>query len=112
MRPTVAHLGEAALVGSVSLTAVTAMWLTYQAGLDSPFMPGTVSLIFTALWIFLLRRYGPRGPVDPRRQQILVLSGLAVCGAVAVLGLVAALWIGATHAAPDAPCPVRCQQPS
>jgi len=110
MRPTVAHLREAARVGSVSLTAVTAMWLTFLGGRDSPFMPGTVSLIFVGLGIFLLRRYAPQGPVDPQRQQIWVLSGLAACGAVAVLGLAAALWIGATYAASDAPCPVRCSQ--
>jgi drug/metabolite transporter (DMT)-like permease len=112
MRPTVAHLREAAIVGGLGLTAFAVMHATYLIGYDSPFMPGAISLIFVALWIFLLRRYGPQGPVDPHRQHIWFLSGLAACGALAVLGLVAALWIGATHAGPSAPCPVHCDQPS
>jgi hypothetical protein len=109
MRLTVAHLREAAIIGCVGLIAFAAMRMAYLSGNDSPFMPGATSLILVALWIFLLRRYGPRpqGPVDPRRQQIWFLSSLAASGALAVFGLLAFLWIRGTHAEPSAPCPAR-----
>ena len=109
MRLTVAHLREAAIIGCVGLIAFAAIRVAYLSGNDSPFMPGVISLFLVALWIFLLRRYGPRPqrPVDPRRQQILFLFSLAASGALAVFGLLAFLWIRGTHAEPSAPCPVR-----
>src|ERR1700716_369104 len=98
MRPTVAHLREAAMVGGGGLTAFAVMHVTYLLGYDSPFMPGAISLIFVALWILLLKRYGPRPqlPVDPRRQRVWFLSSLAASGALAVFGMIAALWIART----------------
>jgi hypothetical protein len=109
MRLTVAHLREAAIIGCVGLIAFAAMRMAYLSGNDSPFMPGAVSLFLVALWIFLLRRYGPRPqrPVDPRRQQIWFLSSLAASGALAVFGMIAFLWIRGTYAEPSAPCPPR-----
>jgi hypothetical protein len=108
MRLTVAHLRIAAIIGGVGLMAFAAMQGMYLIGYDSPFMPGVVSLLFTAAWIFLLRRYGPRPqqPIDPRRQRVWFLSSLAAAGALAVIGMAAALWMGA-HAARAVPCPAR-----
>jgi hypothetical protein len=100
------------MVGGLGLAAFATMHVTYLLGYDSPFMPGAISLVFMALWILLLRRYGPQGPVDPRRHQVWFLSSLALCGALAALGMIAALWMGAIYAAPSAPCPAPCHQPS
>ena len=109
MRLTVAHLREAAIIGGASLIAFAAMYVTYLTGHDGFFMPGAISAIFMALWIFLQRRYEPRPqrPVDPRRKLVWFLSSIAAGGVLAVFGLIAALWIGGTYAQPDAPCPAR-----
>lgn len=90
MRLTMAHLREAAIVTSAGLVALAAMRVTIELiGYDSPFLPGAISAIFIALWIFLIRRYGPRGPVDPRRQRMWFLSGIAAAGGLAISGLIA-----------------------
>jgi hypothetical protein len=86
--------------------AFAAMLMTdYLIG-RRPFMPGLISAIFMALWIFLRRRYGPRPrrPVDPRRQRIWFLSGIAASAALGGLGLIAAVWIGGTYSEPSATC--------
>src|ERR1700674_5500532 len=109
MRLTVAHLREAAIIGGTSLTALAAMSATYLIAHDRLFVPGAISLIFGALVIFLIRRYEPRPqrPVDPRHRRIWFLSSLAAGGALAVSGLIAAVWIRGTYPEPGAPCPAR-----
>ena len=97
MRLTLTHLREAALIAAVSLFAFAAIVVAdHQVGRDSPFTPGIVSLILVGLWIFLLRRYGPRGPVDPLLQRRWVLSSMAASGVLAVFGLIAAVWMWST----------------
>jgi hypothetical protein len=109
MRLTMAHLREAAIIGGAGLMAFAVMYLTYLIGHDQFFMPGAISVIFMALWIFLQRRYEPRPrhPVDPRRRLVWFVSSIAAGGALAVFGLIAALWMGRTQAEPNTPCPAR-----
>lgn len=105
-----AHLREAAIVTSAGLVALAAMRVTIELiAYDSPFLPGAISAIFIALWIFLIRRYGPRGPVDPRRQRMWFLSGIAAAGGLAISGLiaVAVLSIERPYAEQGASCPAR-----
>jgi hypothetical protein len=109
MRLTGVHLREAAIIGGAGLIAFVAMYVTYLIGHDSFFMPGAISAIFMAVCIFLLRRYEPRPqrPVDPRRKMIWFLSSMAAAALMAVIGLIATLWIGGTYLEPGAPCPAR-----
>jgi|ERR1700738_479438 hypothetical protein len=105
MRLTMTHVRWAAIIAGWGLLAFAAMRAADQLiGHTSPFTPGIVSAIFSAGWIFLCWRYGPRGPVDPRRQRIWLLSGIAAGAALAVVGLIAAS-ILATRPAPSASCP-------
>jgi drug/metabolite transporter (DMT)-like permease len=98
MRPTMAQLRAAAAIAAIGLTAFIAMRLAdHLIGHDRPFTPGIVSAVFIGLVIFLLRRYGPRGPVDPRRQRIWFLSALAASGVVTACGLIASVWIAGMH---------------
>jgi hypothetical protein len=93
-----AHLRAAAAIAAIGLIAFIAMRLAdHLIGHDRPFTPGIISAIFIALVIVLLRRYGPRGPVDPRRQRIWILSALAASGVVTVCGLMAGVWIAGMH---------------
>jgi hypothetical protein len=71
------------------------------------FTPAVVSAIFTDSGIALLRRYGPRGPVDPRPRRMRLLTGIAAGGALVAFGLIGSIWITRTHALPDASCPAR-----
>jgi hypothetical protein len=102
------HVRWAAIIVGWGLLAFAAMRMADQLiGHTSSYTPAIVSAIFSAVWIFLCRRYGPRGPVDPRRQRIWFLSGIAAAGALAVVGLIAAEWIREAYPEPSAPCPAR-----
>jgi hypothetical protein len=108
MRLTIRRLLWAAALAGFGVTAFAAMRLAdHLIGRPNLFTPGAVSAIFMTVWIFLVRRYGPRGPVDPRRQRIWFLSGIAAAGALAVVGLIAAEWIREAYPEPSAPCPAR-----
>ena len=110
MRRTAVYLLEAAVIAGVGLAAFTAMRAADRLiGHDSPFMPTTISAIFVGLWIFLLRRYVRRRhhPVDLRRQKLWLLSSTAASGALAVLGLITAAWIGGTYSDPGISCRAR-----
>jgi hypothetical protein len=108
MRPTLAHAREAAIVAGASLMAIAAARAAIDLlGHASPFVPGTVSGIVMALLIFLLRRYGPRGAVEPRRRRTWLVVGICGGMAVAACGLIACLWIERTYAVPNGDCPAR-----
>jgi hypothetical protein len=93
------------MICGVGLVAFTAMWVAdWTIGHTSPFMPGLVSAVVMTVWILLLQRYGPRGPVDPRRQRAWLFSGLAAAGALMALGFGAAEWMARTHARPNVAC--------
>lgn len=90
-----AHLRETGVLAGAIVVTLAAMFTVMHAlGPDSPFVPGTMAAVFIALSIFLLRRYGPRGPIDPRRQRVWFLSAFAASGTLAIFGLVAAFWMG------------------
>jgi purine nucleoside phosphorylase len=105
MRLTTTHLRDAAIIGGAGLTAAIAICVTYRIGFDQSYMPGVISVAVMGLWIFLLGRYGPRPqhPIDPRRQRIWFLSSLGAAGALAVVGMIAALWMGRTYPEPTVP---------
>ena len=103
MRLTMAHVRWAVIIAAWALLAFVAM--RAADGLIGPFTPGVVSAIFCAVGILLLRRYGPAGPVDPRRRRIWLLSSVAAGGALSVLGLIAAMWMAQMHSVPAAACP-------
>jgi hypothetical protein len=107
MRLTVRHLLWAAALAGLGLSAFAAMRVAdHLIGHASSSTPGIVSAIFMAVWIFLVRQYGPRGPVDPRRQRIWLLSSLAAAaGAMPVFWLIAAGWIRGPYQEPQ--CPPR-----
>src|SRR5258708_3583677 len=109
MRLTAMHLRDAAIVGGAGLTAAAAICVSNRIGLDQFFVPGVISAAVMGLWIFLLRRYGPRPqhPIDPRRQRIWFLSSLGAAGALAVVGMIAALWMGRIYPEPPVPRPAR-----
>jgi hypothetical protein len=95
----------AAMICGVGLVAFAAMWVADRTiGHTTPFMPGLVSAVVMAVWILLVRRYGPRGPVDPRRQRKWLVSGLAAAGALAALGFGAVFWMGQIRAVPSVAC--------
>ena len=108
MRLTATHMRWTAIIAGWGLLVFAAMRAADGLiGHSSPFTPGVVSAIFCAVGILLLRRYGPRptAPVDPRRQRILLVSGVGAAGALAVVGLIAAAWIAETYSMPPVACP-------
>ena len=110
MRLTATHMRWTAIITGWGLLAFAAMRAADGLiGHSSPFTPGVVSAIFCAVGILLLRRYGPRptAPVDPRRQRILLMSGVGAAGALAVVGLIAAAWMAEIHSLPTVACPAR-----
>jgi hypothetical protein len=112
MRVTAAHVRQTALTVGLGLLAFAAMRAADQViGHASPFTPGLVSLIVMALWILLLRRYGPHDALDPRRRQKWFFSTIAAGTALALLGVAVTTWIAWTHARPGVSCPasVRAQ---
>jgi hypothetical protein len=105
MRLTVAHLRVAGTIAGTGLFAFAAILMAnYLIGHASPFMPGVISAIVMAAGIFLLRRYGTRGPVDPHRRKGWLFSGLAAAGALAAVAFAAALWVARIHPGPSAAC--------
>jgi hypothetical protein len=87
MRLTLANLGEAAISAGVVLIAGAAIGAAeLLIDHDSPFRPAIWSAIAMAAWIILVRRYGPREPVDPRRQRIRLLVSMVACLTLAMLG--------------------------
>lgn len=94
MRLTMAHVRWAAIIaGSALLTFVAMRAADGLVGHRSPFTPGVVSVIFCAVGILLLRRYGPSGPVDPHHRRTWLLPSVAASGALAALALIAAMWL-------------------
>jgi hypothetical protein len=105
MRLTAVHLRWAAILIAWGLLAFAAMLAADRLlGLTSPFTPAAVSAVFSAAAILLLRRYGPRGPVEPRRQRFWLLSGLGASGLLMIGGLIVAAWMQPPHAKPGAAC--------
>jgi len=96
MRLTVAHLREALMVAGVGLIAFAAIrGADRLLGHGNPFLPGSISLIFVAAWIFLLSRYGrrPNRPLDPRRRRLMFLFSIAASGALAMIGAIVSMWL-------------------
>jgi len=91
MRLTAAHVREAAIIAGACLAALGAVGVEIELfGRDSSALPGAVSGIFIALWFFLISRYGPRRPVEPRRLRRQMLVAFAGWALIAVGGLIAA----------------------
>ncbi len=112
MRLTSRHFFEAAIVCGVALSALAAFFVIDSlVGYDSFARPAVVSALVIAVWIFLLRRYGPRRAIDPRRLRIQFLSSAAAAAAVAASGVIAVAWIEPAHPIATAHCPAASQTP-
>jgi hypothetical protein len=117
MRLNMGHLRSAAIGVGIFLIAFAALQgADYLIGRRNPFLPGAVAFVLIALWVLLLSRYGRRPPpaFDPRRQLVRFFSAMAICGALAVGGLIAALAMRASYSEPSTSCPsaaAQCHQP-
>jgi hypothetical protein len=90
-----AYLREAGVLAGAFVVTLAAMRTVIHAlGPDNPFAQGTTAVVWFALSIFLLRRYGPRGRLDSHRQHVWFLSAFAGSNALTIVGLVATFWMG------------------
>jgi hypothetical protein len=107
MRPIAKYSLWAVALAGFGVTAFATMRMADDLiGYASPFTPGIISATFMAAWICLVRRYGPRGPVDLRRQRIWFMASLAAAvGIIPAVGLIAG-WMLSTYPKPECSAPL------